>query len=63
MFPVEQQRIVRLLIERVQLHEEGLDIVWRDDGWQQFQTELRQYPFVAEQRDAAEEHGDLETIG
>jgi site-specific DNA recombinase len=33
LFPAEQQRITRLLIERVQLHGHGLDIVWREDGW------------------------------
>ena len=31
LFPQEQHRIMGLLIERVQLHEDGLDIVWRDD--------------------------------
>jgi site-specific DNA recombinase len=33
LFPAEQQRILRLLIERVQLHGDGLDIHWREDGW------------------------------
>ena len=33
LFPIEQNRIVRLLIERVQLHEDGLDIIWCDDSW------------------------------
>ncbi len=53
LFPVEQHRIVRLLIERVQLRADGLDIVWRDDGWQAFRRELERHPFVEEQRDAA----------
>jgi len=50
LFPIEQNRIMRLLIERVQLHQDGLNIVWRDDGWQRFCRELEQQPFVAEQR-------------
>ena len=53
LFPVEQHRIVRLLIERVQLRADGLDIVWRDDGWHAFRRELERHPFVEEQRDAA----------
>ncbi len=53
LFPVEQHRIVRLLIERVQLRADGLDIVWRDDGWPAFRRELERHPFVEEQRDAA----------
>jgi site-specific DNA recombinase len=50
LFPIEQSRIMRLLIERVQLHEDGLDIIWRDDSWQRFCRELERHPFVAEQR-------------
>ena len=50
LFPIEQNRIVRLLIERVQLHEDGLDIIWRDDSWQRFCRELEPHQFVAEQR-------------
>lgn len=51
MFPIEQHRIMRLLIERVQLHPNGLDIVWREDGWQRFRRELAQHPFVVEQKE------------
>src|SRR5260363_367540 len=40
LFPAEQQRIVQLLIERVQLREEGIDIQWRESGWQQWAGEL-----------------------
>ena len=54
LFPQEQHRIMALLIERVQLHEDGLDIVWRDDSWQKFRRELAEHPFVVEQRS----HGD-----
>ena len=49
LFPIEQSRIMRLLIERVQLHEDGLDIIWRDDSWQRFCSELKGHQFVAEQ--------------
>jgi site-specific DNA recombinase len=32
-FPAERQRIVQLLIERVTLRDEGIEINWRDVGW------------------------------
>lgn len=54
LFPIEQNRIMRLLIDRVQLHEDGLDIIWRDDSWQRFCRELDRHQFVAEQRTPAE---------
>ena len=57
LFPQEQHRIMALLIERVQLHEDGLDIVWRDDSWQKFGRELAAHPFVVEQRDRVDEIG------
>lgn len=50
LFPIEQNRIMRLLIERVQLHEDGMDIIWRDDSWQRFCRELERHEFVGEQR-------------
>jgi hypothetical protein len=53
-----QHRIVRLLIDRVQLRADGLDIVWKDDGWHAFRRELERHPFVAEQRDAVSELND-----
>lgn len=40
LFLNEQSRIMRLLIERVQLHVDGMDIIWRDDRWQRFCREL-----------------------
>jgi DNA invertase Pin-like site-specific DNA recombinase len=55
LFPIEQNRIMRLLIERVQLHEDGLDIIWQDDSWQRFCRELERHQFVAEQRAPADE--------
>lgn len=50
LFPAEQQRIARILIERIQLHEQGLDIVWRDQGWTALGDEILQHPFVQEQQ-------------
>ncbi len=55
LFPIEQNRIMRLLIERVQLHEDGLDIVWHEDSWQRFCREIGHQPFVTEQREPVEE--------
>jgi hypothetical protein len=48
LFPAEQQRITRLLIERVQLHGHGLDIVWREDGWIGFGADIGAHPLVEE---------------
>jgi len=55
LFPTEQHRVVRLLIERVQLREDGLDIVWSDGGWQSFAVEMSQHAFVQEQREECDE--------
>jgi hypothetical protein len=41
LFPVERQRIVQLLIERVTLREEGIEIVWREVGWHTLADEMR----------------------
>ena len=64
LFPAEQNRIMRLLIERVQLRDDGLDIIWRDDSWAQFRRELERQPFVSEQREAVglEEFGAAEVL-
>ncbi len=51
LFPAEQHRILRLLIERVELREDGLDIIWRDTGWQGVAREVVQHPFVREQHE------------
>jgi site-specific DNA recombinase len=55
LFPIEQNRIMRLLIDRVQLHEDGLDIIWQGDSWQRFCRELERHQFVTEQRAPADE--------
>ena len=51
LFPAEQHRILRLLVERVDLRDDGLDIVWRDAGWHGLAREIAQHPFVREQRE------------
>jgi site-specific DNA recombinase len=55
LFPAEQQRIARLLIERVQLHAQGLDIVWREDGWRGLGADIAAHPLVEECREQAQE--------
>ena len=41
LFPPEQYRLVRLVVERVELGSTGVEIVWRDAGWQSLADELR----------------------
>jgi site-specific DNA recombinase len=41
LFPAEQQRIVQLLVDRVTLREEGIEITWRDAGWHTLAGEMR----------------------
>ena len=55
LFPAEQQRITRLLIERVQLHGHGLDIVWREDGWIGFGADISTHPLIEESQERVEE--------
>lgn len=50
LFPAEQQRITRLLIERVQMHQGGLDILWREDGWAGLGADIAAHPLVEEMR-------------
>lgn len=40
LFPAEQVRLVNLLIERVVLLSDGIDIVWREVGWKEPAGEL-----------------------
>lgn len=51
LFPAEQRRIAKLLIDRVQLHDQGLDIHWRDDAWIGFLPEVTGHPLVKETRE------------
>jgi len=40
LFPAEQCRLVQLLIERIVLGGTGMEIIWRDSGWQELACEL-----------------------
>ena len=40
MFQAEQCRLAQLLIERVVIGGGGLEIIWRDQGWQELAGEL-----------------------
>jgi len=40
LFPAEQCRLAKLLIERVVVADGGLEIVWCDQGWQELAVEL-----------------------
>jgi DNA invertase Pin-like site-specific DNA recombinase len=41
LFPAEQRRLAQLLIERVLICYDGLEILWRDAGWVELIDELR----------------------
>ena len=55
LFPIEQQRITQLLIERIQLHGQGLDILWREDGWLGLGTDIASHPLVEEMKESTED--------
>jgi len=40
LFPAEQRRLAQLLIERVLIGDDGLEILWRDAGWVELIDEL-----------------------
>ena len=40
LFPAEQCRLAKLLIERVVIADGWLEIIWRDQGWQELTGEL-----------------------
>ncbi|MEN9490678.1 MAG: DNA-invertase hin [Pseudomonadota bacterium] len=40
LYPAEQRRLAQLLIERVLLAENGLEILWRDIGWRELAADL-----------------------
>lgn len=50
MFPEERCRLVRLLIARVQLKDEGIDIEWHPSGWSALMVELAPNSIGAELR-------------
>jgi len=55
LFPIEQQRITQLLIERIQVHGQGLDILWREDGWIGPGADIARHPLVEEMKESPEE--------
>ena len=42
LFAAEQRRLAQLLIERVLIGDDGLEILWRDAGWVELIDELRE---------------------
>ena len=54
MFPEERCRLVRLLIARVQLKDEGIDIEWHPAGWSALMAELAPNSIGAELRELEE---------
>ena len=50
LFPLEQQRIVRLLVEKVVVSPHSIEVRFRDNGLQQFVNELR--PVTSETEEA-----------
>ena len=55
LFPIEQQRITQLLIERIQVHGQGLDILWREDGWIGLGADIARHPLVEEMKESPDE--------
>ena len=51
LFPAAQARLVRLLIERVQFREGGVDIEWHAAGWSTLAGELAPNSIGAELRE------------
>ena len=65
LFPIEQHRILRLLNERVQLQNDGLEIIWREEGWHGLLHEFKDHSLVDEQRNATDncdEMSDCEVL-
>jgi DNA invertase Pin-like site-specific DNA recombinase len=60
LFPIEQHRILRLLIERVQLHDDGLEIIWQQNGWREFGRKLGRHALIEEQRELDESYDSVE---
>ena len=55
LFPAEQSRLVRLLIDRVQIRDDGLDIEWHATGWAGLAGELAPNTIGAELLELEEE--------
>ena len=59
MFPEERCRLVRLLIARVQLKNEGIDIEWHPAGWSALMAELAPNSIGAELRELENEQSEV----
>ena len=59
LFPEERRRIVQLLIERVVLGDEGLEITWRAAGWPTLASEMRPGTIGAELLELEQQEGLL----
>ena len=55
MFHAEQTRLIQLLVERVQIRGDGLDIEWHAIGWSELASELAPNTIGAELREHEEE--------
>ena len=55
LFPAEQQRIAKLLIERVVLGDGTMEIKWRNDGWHGIVPDRSDHPFISEMTPEREE--------
>ena len=54
LYPIEQNRLLRLLIERVQLQTGGIEIAWREFGIYEVAAEIAEQPLVKETREKEE---------
>lgn len=52
LFPEEQNRLLHLMIARIELTPKGIEILWRDEGFADAAGEFFDHPFVREQREA-----------
>ncbi|MEW5782651.1 MAG: recombinase family protein [Pseudomonadota bacterium] len=62
LFPAERQRIVQLLVERVTLREEGLEITWRESGWQALAGEMRPGTIGCELLEMEQQENGVEVV-
>lgn len=53
-YPVKQQRIAHLLIQKVVVDAEAMSIVWHDVGWAELAAELRPGTIGAELKELEE---------
>lgn len=58
-FPAEQCHLAKLLIERVLIADGGLEIVWRDQGWQDLAAELLPGTIGAELQELEQTEGSV----